>query len=364
MKILEIINSLQVVGGAETFSIEFVTKSHEQGHDVFVAILYSNGNQEFLVKKIVDAVGKRHVYFLDKSGPYDLRCANRLKKLIKQENFNAIHTENNCLITAALALRQIPKNNRPKTYHTVHLPPINEAGSKSKLLIYRFIFKTGMIVPVGITEGIGNMIEKDYGIPNPPVIQNGIDTDRFHSNIDINKRTIDICTIGRMTRQKNYFFTLKVFEEIHKQQPNIKIAVCGDGELKNEIQQYVESHDMSYVKLLGVVQKPEEVLANSKIFFLGSIYEANPMSIWEAMACGCVPIVSDLPGMNEIVSSTEGCLFKVNEVQEATSLVMNALANQTKLKEISKNCREKSLSNSSSSVIGKYMRLLANGRVE
>ena len=173
-----------------------------------------------------------------------------------------------------------------------------------------------------------------------------------------------------LTKIAMFFLILLIFrflppmQDLYKFNGAANQVLARDGELKNEIQQYVESHDMSYVKLLGVVQKPEEVLANSKIFFLGSIYEANPMSIWEAMACGCVPIVSDLPGMNEIVSSTEGCLFKVNEVQEATSLVINALANQTKLKEMSKNCREKSLSNSSSYVIEKYMRLLENGRVE
>lgn len=363
MKVLEVINSLQVVGGAETFSIEFVTRAYEQGHDVFVAILYSKGNQDFMVKRIVDAVGNDRVYFLDKTGPYDFKCASRLKKLIQSKKPDAIHTENNCLITAALALWQIKKSKRPITFHTVHLPPVNEAGNKSKLHVYRHIFKNRTVIPVGITNEIGDMIEKDYKFDNPPIIQNGIDPDRFQSKTEISKRGFDICTIGRMTEQKNYFFSLKVFEEVHKKMPAIKVAICGDGPLAGEIKQYVESHKMTYVELLGIVRNPEEILANSKTFFLGSIYEANPMSLWEAMACGCVPVVSDLPGMSEIISSKEGYRFKVNDVDEACEQVVELLTNQNKLKQLSLFCREKSLHNSSSAVIAKYMNLLANGKI-
>lgn len=57
------------------------------------------------------------------------------------------------------------------------------------------------------------------------------------------------------------------------------------------------------------------LLARHDVFLLASDYEGLPLSLLEAMGCGLVPVVSDLPsGIPEVVDKTTGCLVPIDHV--------------------------------------------------
>ncbi|MCK4305461.1 MAG: glycosyltransferase family 4 protein, partial [Candidatus Eisenbacteria sp.] len=55
----------------------------------------------------------------------------------------------------------------------------------------------------------------------------------------------------------------------------------------------------------GSLAHPEEVLRSCGIFLLASTAEGLPNALLEAMACGLVPVVSDLPAHRELISPGE-----------------------------------------------------------
>ena len=63
----------------------------------------------------------------------------RWRQIIKDFKPDVIHTENNALIPAYLALRKIKKNQRPKVFHTMHLKAEDETSNKIVRFLYKFI---------------------------------------------------------------------------------------------------------------------------------------------------------------------------------------------------------------------------------
>ncbi|GAB4541672.1 MAG: glycosyltransferase family 4 protein [Thermodesulfovibrionia bacterium] len=73
------------------------------------------------------------------------------------------------------------------------------------------------------------------------------------------------------------------------------------------------------VSYVGFVRGEEKIrlLAGAKVFVLPSRHEAHPISVLEAMACGCPVIVSDIPEMRYINDNGLGFVFRSGS---ATSL--------------------------------------------
>lgn len=114
----------------------------------------------------------------------------------------------------------------------------------------------------------------------------------------------DIIYIGRLTYQKNPQRLIKVLKEVVKQQPNLKAAVIGIGDLEAEVQQLVAEENLQdNVHCLGFMSNPYGILKNSKVMLMTSRWEGTPMCALEAMALG-VPIVSTpTDGLCELVEN-------------------------------------------------------------
>ena len=147
--------------------------------------------------------------------------------------------------------------------------------------------------------------------------------------------TYDIVYVGRLTYQKNPQRLIKVLKEVVKQQPNLKAAVIGIGDLEAEVQRLVAEENLQdNVYCLGFMSNPYGILKNSKVMLMTSRWEGTPMCALEAMALG-VPIVSTpTDGLCELVEHgktgylseedealVHGCLnlIRENEVRAAFS---------------------------------------------
>ncbi len=114
----------------------------------------------------------------------------------------------------------------------------------------------------------------------------------------------DIIYIGRLTYPKNPQRLIKVLKEVVKQQPNLKAAVIGIGDLEAEVQRLVAEESLQdNVHCLGFMSNPYGILKNSKVMLMTSRWEGTPMCALEAMALG-VPIVSTpTDGLCELVEN-------------------------------------------------------------
>ena len=132
---------------------------------------------------------------------------------------------------------------------------------------------------------------------------------------DINLKKNDyFLSIGRLTKQKNFIFLLKCFSKIIKDHKNIKLAIIGVGEEKNQINNYIKTNNLEdNIILLGYQNNVYKYLKNSKAFILSSLWEDPGFVLIEAMATNCLVLSSDCPnGPKEIIGNKNGLLFESN----------------------------------------------------
>jgi len=107
-------------------------------------------------------------------------------------------------------------------------------------------------------------------------------------------------TIGRLTKEKGFFYAILAIKKLIKQNPDLRIEyqIIGDGPLKDKLKKMVE--DLKLEKIVHFLgpQKREEVinaLKQAHLFFLPSNAEVLPVVLMEALAVG-LPVVATLVG--------------------------------------------------------------------
>lgn len=354
MKVLEVISNLYPVGGGETFAVNFSIYAHDKTI-LKTVILYKKHNPMFIER--LKAKGVDFI-FLDKKSRFDLKNAKEIAEIIKSFKPDVIHTENNALIPVYLALRHLKKKDRPLVFHTMHLAPEDECSNPIVKFLFKRILRKKKIVPVAITEILSKKSEKFYKIPFVPYVENGVDLSRIPlPSIDLTKRKYDVVVIGRFSYQKNHEFLVESFAEIKKRKNDFKAAFIGDGELFDDMKKLALAKGAGFIDFLGVMTNPGTILIDSKIIALGSRFEANPLSLLEGMAAGCIVVSSDVGGIKNIIKKNNGFLFELNDQKAFVGIVEKILEKPVNFIQMSKNNIEYSKQFSMENCVNNYLLL-------
>lgn len=136
------------------------------------------------------------------------------------------------------------------------------------------------------------------------VIKNGIILDHFRfrkeirlkkrSELSIGENIKLIGVIGRFTLQKNQKRAVDIFECIHSLNSNTTMLLIGDGELKQNLEEYVIKKKLKEnILFLGVRQDISELLMAMDVVLMPSLYEGLPIVAIEAQAAGLPIFLSD-----------------------------------------------------------------------
>ena len=123
-----------------------------------------------------------------------------------------------------------------------------------------------------------------------------------------------ILSIGRLTKQKNFGFLLKVFSKLKLE--NLSLVIIGKGELKKDL--IKQSKRLNIEKKLFFVNETDNVfniIKKSKYFVLTSLWEDPGFVLLEAAVMNKIIVSSDCPsGPKEILNNgLGGFLFNSND---------------------------------------------------
>lgn len=124
--------------------------------------------------------------------------------------------------------------------------------------------------------------------------------------------------VGRLNANKDPLTVLKAFKNFSEQLPGAELwMIYGTDDLKNEVSGYINTERMQNVKLIGTLlhDSLEDYYNAADYFILGSHHEGSGYALCEAMACGCIPVVTDIPSFRSIAGE-EGYLFKPGSDRE------------------------------------------------
>lgn len=124
-----------------------------------------------------------------------------------------------------------------------------------------------------------------------------------------------LVSVGRLSPEKGFIDLLKMFNILHKDYPDWRLDIIGDGVEKDKLEKYIKDHDLEKVVLLHGFRDKEyidEILQKSAIYLLTSYTESFGIVLIEAMSHGVPCIAFDsAEGARELIQSGKnGYLIK------------------------------------------------------
>lgn len=136
---------------------------------------------------------------------------------------------------------------------------------------------------------------------NVLVLPNAVNVREIHHIVEVSRKSslfdkskLNIIHVARFMPVKNHMFVLDIAEELIKKRIDFIIYLIGDGPLRSEIEQRIQSRNLGqYVKLLGLRSDVITLMANADIMILPSLHEGFPVVLVESQAVGLSTLVSD-----------------------------------------------------------------------
>ena len=143
-----------------------------------------------------------------------------------------------------------------------------------------------------------------FGNKSFQVIRNGIDTERFLFHPQIREEVRNefnwngqkiIGHVGRFNDQKNHLFLIKIFQKLHKIDPNTRLVLIGSGENEESVRQYIYQNNLKdCVDFLGVRDDAERLYQGMDLFLFPSKFEGLGIVVIEAQTAGLPCLISDV----------------------------------------------------------------------
>lgn len=181
-------------------------------------------------------------------------------------------------------------------------------------------------------------IEKEirsWGVKKPiSVVSNGVEVGRFNGNKNflISKGFVEkgdrvLLYVGRVAKEKNLEFLIRVYPKIKKVNPKVKLVIVGEGHQEAKIKKMAKDPGIIFTGLVP----PEEIAsayASGDVFLFSSNSEVQPFSIMEALAAG-LPIVAlkDIALEGMVINGVNG--YQVTSDKEFISKVVEVLDPKT-----------------------------------
>lgn len=184
-----------------------------------------------------------------------------------------------------------------------------------------------------ISEGIaGDDIE---------VVYDSIDLSRFNYPADVGSCKIAV-VIGTLCYRKGQDNCLRSFKMVLEHQPEAQLVFIGDGEDRERLKQLSSELGVeSAVTFLGHREDIEQQLSLAGIGILSSRREGFPNSVMEYMAAGLPVLVSELPGIRELVEhGVSGLIHGTDDVSLLAEHWLELLGSAEKRKRMGEKGRE------------------------
>ena len=326
MNILYLITGLGG-GGAEKVVVELADQMFHLGHQVKIAYLKSG----VVVQPCSHEI---ELIYLGLENFKLIRTAYKnYKNLLEIFKPDVVHAH---MVHANLFARVSRKFFPiPKLICTAHS---NNEGGKLRMLAYKLTHHMASLT-TNVSQAACKSFEKLGAAPQGGIatIYNGIDLNKFkfspenriniRNELELDTNSVMILAVGRFHDAKNYLGLIKAFKKVieHHTQSLPILIIAGDGELRNEIEELIQSLSLTKnVKLLGRRDDIPALMSAADIFVLSSNFEGFGLVVAEAMACETFVVATDCGGAKEVMGGY-GLMCPINDTNALVSKLISAI---------------------------------------
>jgi glycosyltransferase involved in cell wall biosynthesis len=142
--------------------------------------------------------------------------------------------------------------------------------------------------------------------------------------LNIQNPKYDVVYMARFHPQKGPIEMVKIWSEVIKINPTLRLAMIGDGPLESDVKKLVKQLNLDQsIDLLGFMDGEEknQIFINSKVFAHSVIYDTGGMAAMEAMVLGIPAIAFDLKGLRDAYPKGMHKIKSYNTEEFAQSII-------------------------------------------
>lgn len=279
--------------GAEQVVLGLAREQVAHGRDSRIAAFVHDGAEPELLR-----AARNHgvpALALPCRGVADARCIAALRRLLVDQRIGVLHCHDyKSIVYARLASRGLALV-RIATLH-------GWLGSGLRMQAYRWLELRALRGFDGVCA-VSAAIEHallEGGIRRERIhrVDNGVDLGRFRPVPRLPERAtpLRIGVAARLSPEKNLAMLVDAVAECRRRGRAIELDIVGDGPLREALAAQVQRLGLDgCVQLRGAVNKLERWYPGLDAFVLPSLTEGMPMTVLEAMACGC-PVLASAVG--------------------------------------------------------------------
>ena len=338
------------LGGVESHVLELSKHLIERGHEVTVITTQLEGTKK---KEIYDGVTIERVKPL--SIVFKTPILHKLRDAMLDKDCDIIHGHSPPPLTCFLGLRASQKMGVPfvLTYHCdLELPfalgPLAVQTYQNTIGAYT-VSKSDMIITTTDTYGATS---RTVWREDSKVIPNAVDADTFNPDNDgskvrkkfgIHHDEKMILYVGRLVPHKGIQYLIRSAQYLGKE---VKYVVVGTGEYEEHLHSLVRDLSLEdRIIFAGRVSMEElpEFYAAADLFVLPSIsrLEAFGIVALEALASGVPVVVSDIPGVRDvIIEGRHGLLGEPMKPEDIAGKIRTILENPEMAKKMGEQGRK------------------------
>ena len=255
------------------------------------------------------------------------RLKKELKRMLRVKDYDivyAIHAPVNILY---FAQRLAKANGLPFIVHYRGYNIFTEFEGNQKAFLSnpekameRIVQKTDL--SLGVSKKTVAVITDRF--PHLPVetVYNGINHEIFNGQTDCAPHEgIRILCVANLIPIKGHKYLFDAFRQLLQQYPEKKLQldIVGRGPSEAELKAYVETNKIENINFYGYIphEQVSEMMRNTDIFVLPSVYEAFANVCLEAMACKKPIVIFEGQGIDEVLTDGVNAMIaeKANGIQ-------------------------------------------------
>lgn len=137
--------------------------------------------------------------------------------------------------------------------------------------------------------------------------------------------------VGRLCQQaKRPDRLICIWKKVYRNNPNWKLIVVGDGELKQQLIKYCVNQRIENIEFIGQTD-PNPFYREASILCVTSTYEGFPLVINEALSYNVIPIAfKSFEAVSDLISNGEnGYLIKPFDLKEYANCLNKLMHSET-----------------------------------
>ncbi len=175
-----------------------------------------------------------------------------------------------------------------------------------------------------------------------------------------------VIAMGRLAPEKGFDQLIEAFAQVAGRFSNWGLVILGEGRLRGELDSLVAERGLTgRVLLPGAIPEPGSTLKKADLFVLSSRWEALPMALMEAMACGLPAVATQcMGGAEEWIRPGENVvLVPTEDVPRLAAAMADLMQDHAQRRRLGQNAAEAIMPFGLERIVGLWEALLAKSQL-